>query len=113
MISMIGRAGAVFQQQTLEAAIVCFSHGGVHADVGCDSRQDQIVDSARAQDELEIGRAERALARLVDDHLARQRCELGNNFPPRLTAHEDSSAWTGIANARADATRAPALVLGK
>ena len=69
-----------------------------------------LSDAARAQHQLEVGGAERALARLVDDRLARQRRELGDDLPARLAAHQDAAARPGIADAGADAARAPALV---
>ena len=59
--------------QAFEAAVVRLAHRGVHADVRGDAGQDQVRDAPRAQDQFEVGRAERALAGLVDDDLARQR----------------------------------------
>ena len=63
-----------------------------------------------AQHQLEIGGAERALARLVDHRLAGERRELGNDLPARLAAHQDAAARARIADAGADLLRAPALV---
>ena len=110
---MVGRAAAVRQQQALEAAVVGLAHGGVHADVGGDAGEDHVADAARAQDQLEVGGAERALAGLVDDRLAGQRRELGDDLPARLAAHQDAAARARVADAGADALRAPALVGGQ
>jgi hypothetical protein len=70
--------------QAFEAAVVRLAHRGVDADVGGDAGQDQVVDAARAQDQLEVGGAERPLAGLVDDDLARFGVELGDDVPARL-----------------------------
>ena len=113
VVAGVGGAAAVLQQQALEAAVVGLAHGRVHADVGGDAGEDDVVDAARAQDQLEVGGAERALARLVDDRLARQRRELGDDLPARLAAHQDAAAGPGIADAGADLPRAPALVGGQ
>ena len=69
-----------------------------------------FVDAAQPQHQLEIGGAERALAGLVDDRLAGQRRELGDDVPARLAAHQDAAARARIADAGADPARAPALV---
>jgi hypothetical protein len=63
-----------------------------------------------AQHQFEVGGAERALAGLVDDRLAGQRRQLGDDVPARLAAHQDAAARAGIADAGADLARAPALV---
>src|SRR5207247_4927195 len=65
---------------------------------------------SQPQHQLEIGGAERALAGLVDDRLAGQRRKLRYDLPTRLAAHQDAAAWAGVADAGADAPRAPALV---
>ena len=70
----------------------------------------EVVDAALAQDQLEVGGAERALARLVDHRLAGQRRQLGDDLPARLAAHQDAAARARIADAGADLPRAPALV---
>ncbi len=70
VIAGVGRAAAVFEDQAFEAAVIGLAHGGVDADVGRDAGQNEVVDPARAQDEFEVGGAERALAGLVDDRLA-------------------------------------------
>src|SRR4029079_13013091 len=70
MIAEIGGAGAILQQKAFETAIIGLTHGRVHAYVGGDSGQHDVVDAALRQDQLEVGGTERALARLVDDRLA-------------------------------------------
>ena len=66
-----------------------------------------------AQDQFEVGGAERAFAGLVDDDLAGQRREFLDDLPARLAAHEDLAAGASVADAGADAARAPALVGGQ
>src|SRR5258708_11070166 len=78
--------------------------------MGGDPAQHQIIDAALAQDELEIGGAERALSRLVDDRLAGTRRQLRNDLPAGLAAHEDAPARARTADLGADPRRAPALV---
>ena len=70
VVAAVGRAAAILEQQAFEAAVVGLAHGGVDADVGGDAGQHDVADAAGAQDQLEVGGAERALARLVDDRLA-------------------------------------------
>ena len=70
VVALVGGAAAILQQQAFEAAVVGLAHGGVHADVGGDAGQDDVVDAAQAQHQFEVGGAERALAGLVDDRLA-------------------------------------------
>ena len=110
MVAAVGGAAAILEQQALEAAVVGLAHGGVDADVGGDAGEHQIVDAALAHDQLEVGGAERALARLVDHGLARQRRQFGDDFPARLAAHQDAPARARIADPGADLARAPALV---
>ena len=81
-------AAAILQQEALEAAVVGLAHGGVDADVGGDAGEHQVADAAGVEDELQIGGAEGALARLVDDGLARLRRQLRDNLPARLAAHQ-------------------------
>jgi len=58
MIAVVGGATAIFQQQTFEAAIIGFTHGGMDADIGGDAAQDQVADAAQVQHELQIRGAE-------------------------------------------------------
>ncbi len=113
MIAVVGRAAAILEQQAFEAAIVALAHRRVHADVGGDAGQHDVLDAARAQDQFEVGRAERALAGLVDDDLAGDRREFVDDLPAGLAAHQDLAAGAGIADAGADAARAPAFVCGQ
>src|SRR5471032_896336 len=110
MVALVGGAGAILEDQALEPAIVGLAHRGVYADIGGDAGQHDIVDATRAQHQLEIGSAERALARLVDHRLALFRRQFRDDFPARLAAHQDAPARAGIADARTDLPRAPALV---
>lgn len=65
MVGGIGRAAAVFEQHALEAAVIGFAHGGVHADIGGNAGQDQVVDAACAQDQFQIGGAEGAFGSVI------------------------------------------------
>src|SRR3984957_14360552 len=113
MVAAIGGSAAILEQEALESAIVRLAHGGMDADVGGDPGQDDVAKAFGAQHQFEVGGAKRALAGLVDDGLARRRFELRDDFPTRLAAHQDAAARTRIADAGADALRAPALVLWK
>src|SRR5580704_4499939 len=110
VVALIGRATAIFEQQTLETAIIGFTHGRMHADIGGDAGEHQIFDPAQAQQQLEIGSTEGALAGLVDHRLAVARREIRNDVPPRLAANENAAAGALVADAGADAARAPAFV---
>ena len=110
VIAVIGRGAAVFEQHAFEAAIVRLAHGGMDADVGRDPRKRDIVDSAGAQHQLEVGGAEGSLARLVDHGLARQRLQFVDDLPAKLPAHENFPARPGVADSGADPLRSPALV---
>ena len=110
MVLDLGRAAAVREQQALVAAVVGVAHRRVHADVGGDAGEDDVADALRPQHEFEVGGEERALARLVDDGLARLRLQFRDDLPARLAAHEDAAARTLVADAGADPLRAPALV---
>src|SRR6202008_3833339 len=67
VIAPVGGAAAVLQQHAFEATVVGLAHGGVDAHVGGDAGQHDVLDAAHAQDQLEIGGAERAFAGLVVD----------------------------------------------
>ncbi len=113
MVARVGRPAAVFQQQALEATVIGFAQGGVHADVGGDAGQDQIVDAAGAQDQFRVGGAEGAFAGLVEHDFSGQRCQLVDDFPARLATYQNLAARTWVADSRADALRAPAFVGGQ
>ena len=86
----IGRA-AVGQHDTAKAAVVGLAHGGVDADLGRHAADQQRLDAAVVQHQLEIGLVERALAGLVDDRLARDRIELRNDVVARLAPHQNAA----------------------
>src|SRR5207253_93001 len=79
-------------------------------------RQHDVADPALTQDEVEICRAERALAGLVDDALALERRELGDDLPTGLAAHQHAATRADVTDAGLPCgavlkhTRAPALV---
>src|SRR4051794_16392051 len=111
VVAPVGGAAAVLEQQALEAAVVGLAHRGVDADVSRDAGQHDIADAAGAQDQLEVGGAERSLARLVDHGLLGERRQPGDDLPAGLAADQDAAAGPGIADAGPDPARAPALVL--
>ena len=110
VIALIGRTAAVLEQQAFKTAVVRLAHGGVYAHIGGDAGEHHVLDCAQPQHQFQIGGAERALARLVDDRLVVCRCQLRDDVPPWLAAHQNEAARPGIADAGADAARAPALV---
>ena len=64
------RADAIGQHDAFVAAVVRLAHRGVDAHLGGHAADDERLDAAVVQDEVEVGRAERALAGLVDHDLA-------------------------------------------
>ena len=113
VVALVGRGAAILDQHAFKAAVVGLAHGGVDADVGGDAGEHDVLDAAQPQHQFEIGGAERALAGLVDDGLARQRREIGDDLPAGFAAHQHPAAWAGIADSRADLPRAPLLVGGQ
>jgi hypothetical protein len=96
----IGRA-AVGQHDTAIATVVALAHRGVNADLRRDPADQQVLDGVPAQHGAEAGSIEGALARLVDDDLARERVERRNDVMSGFSADEDSSHRAGIADAKA------------
>src|SRR5882724_328753 len=113
MVGTVGGAAAILEQQAFEASVVGLAHRRMDADVGRDARQHEVGNAAQPQHQFEIGGAEGAFAGLVDDRLAGQWGQLRYDLPPGLAAHQDSAARAGVANAGADAPRAPALIRRK
>ena len=70
MVAPVCRSGAVGQDEALKPAVIGFTQGGVHANIGGDAGEHQIVYAAGAQNQLQVGRTKRSLAWLVDDDLA-------------------------------------------
>ena len=89
------RADAVGQHDAFVAAVVRLAHRRVHAHLGGDAADDQRLDAAVVQDEVEVGGEERALAGLVDHDLARLRRELGHDVVAVLAAHQDAPIGPG------------------
>ena len=102
-------SAAVGEHDAAIAAVVRLAHRGVDADFGGDAADQQVLDAEVAQQRVKVGRVERALAGLVDDRLAFERIELGDNVVARLAADQDAAHRPG----RADAHRGmPAFDLG-
>src|SRR5271165_4534691 len=78
------RADAIGHHDAVVAAVVSLAHRRIDADLGGDPADDQLGDAAVLQHRVEVGGEERSLARLIDDRLARQRVELGDNVVARL-----------------------------
>ena len=110
MVFPIGGARAVRKDQAFVSAVVRLTHRGVHADVGGDTREDQMSNPPRPQQQVEVRGVERAFARLVNDRLTLARRHFRNDLPSRLTSHQDSSAWSDAADLRPGAGGSPALV---
>ncbi len=96
---MVGRTTAVFQQKAFVAAVICLAHRRRDADIGGDSGEDNVLDALLVEDEFEVGGAERTLAGLVDDRLAFDRIEFGDDVPAGFATRQDAAAGAGIANA--------------
>src|ERR1019366_776470 len=101
MVAAIGRGGRVADDHALEAAVVGFTHRRVDADIGRHAGENEVADAARAQDQLEVGRAERSFARLVEDDFTRHRRKLVDDLPARFAAHQELAARPGVADADA------------
>mmetsp|Transcript_16413 Transcript_16413/g.54549 ORF Transcript_16413/g.54549 Transcript_16413/m.54549 type:complete len:227 (-) Transcript_16413:171-851(-) len=111
VVASVGRARAVCDEAALESAVVCLAHRSVHAHVRRDAAEQQPLAACRAQQVLEVGGKEGALAGLVDDILARQRPELVDQLPARLAAHQHPTARPGLPDLGADRCRPQPLVL--
>ena len=70
----------------------------MHADLRRHAADEQRRDAAVAQDEIEIGGEEGALAGFVDDRLARDRRKLGDDVVSRLAAHENAAHRAFVAD---------------
>ena len=102
----IGR-DAVLEHQAVVAAVVGLADRGVDADFGGDAADNELLDAATAQDGVEVGGVEGALAGLVDHRLAGRGLQLVDDVMTMFAAHEDAAHRTGIA----DAVRKPAARL--
>ena len=74
---------AVGEHDAAIAAVVRLAHRGVDADLGGDAADQQVLDAEIAQQRVEVGRVERALAGLVDHRLAGERIELRDDVVAR------------------------------
>ena len=100
MCVLVARAARVGDEQALEAAVVRLAHRAVDADVGRRARDQQRADPAGRQDRREIGAPEGAVGALVDDELAGQRLQLGNDLEAGLAADQEAAERPGLADCR-------------
>ena len=54
MIIRVGCSRAVFQNQTFISSVVGFPHGCMHANIRCNSRQNQMSDAFILQDQIQV-----------------------------------------------------------
>ena len=80
------------------------------ADIGGDAGENDVLDAAQPQHQFQIGGTERSLAGLVDDWLAGQRRQVGNDLPAGFAADQHAAAGAGVADSGADLPRPPLLV---
>ena len=111
VVPRVGGAGAVFEQEALVPAVVSLAHRGVDADVGGDAAEDDTLDPTRAEDQVQVRRAERTFPWLVHHVLPRERVELGDEIPAGFAPDEDLAARPGIPDAGARLPRPPPLVI--
>ena len=111
VVAAVGGAAAILEQQAFEAAVVGLAHGGVDADVGGDAGQHDVVGcrAIRSISSRSVAQNEPlpGLSMIGSPGSGRQ---FGDDLPARLAAHQDAAAGAGVADAGADALRAPALV---
>jgi len=88
----------VFEDQTIEPAIVRFPHGRGDADVGGDSHQDKVPDAAQTKEMLELGVSKSSSPGFVDDQLARERLELWYHIMSQLSTDEESPQRPCVTN---------------
>src|SRR6266851_6166894 len=73
------RADTIRYDDAVVAAVIGLTHRGIDADLGGDPANDELGDPAVLQHRVEVGGVKGALARLVDDRLARQRIKFGDD----------------------------------
>src|SRR5690606_4472706 len=83
--------GSILNQQAPEAPVRRFADAGLHADFGRHAGKDQTTDTLAVQPTLKARGVEHAFAWLVDDPLAWQRGQRGDDLVPRLATHEDAA----------------------
>src|SRR6516162_10221119 len=93
------RADAIGDDDAVVATIVSLAHRRVHANFGGDPAHNQLRDAPVLQHCIEVGSVKGSLARLIDDRLARQRVEFGDDVVPGLAAHQYAAHRTRVADA--------------
>src|SRR5580698_4577343 len=82
----------------------------MHADIGSDPAQHDMRHAARTEYVFQIGGEKGALTGFIDNDLAVDRSQLGDDFPARLATDENSASRTLLANTRADTHATPEFI---
>lgn len=61
VVGRVRGGAAILQQEAFVAQVVGVAHGGVHAHIRRDARQNEVANAARAQNQVQIGPDKRAL----------------------------------------------------
>ena len=69
-------SAAIFNEETIEASVGCFSDSAADANICCDAGNDKILHSFILQEKLKIGVCKCPTPGLVDDWFARNGIEL-------------------------------------
>ena len=111
VIALVGRAAAILQHQAFEAAVIGLAHGGVHADIGGDAGQhdDCRCRAVRSISSRSVAQNEPlpGLSMIGSPGSGARSGMISQPGSPRTRMRPHGP---GIADAGADALRAPALV---
>ena len=91
-------AAAVLEHQAVVAAVERLAQDRLDAAVGGDPGEHQVLDAALPEVSVDAGRAEGAIGVLVEDRLAGERRDLGDDLPARLAADEAAAERAAIAD---------------
>src|SRR6516225_309852 len=83
------RADAIGHDDAVVPTVVSLADRRIDTDLGGDPADDQLSDAAVLQHRVKVGGEKCTFARFVDDRLARQRVEFGDDVMPSLAAHQD------------------------
>ncbi len=97
----LGTGAGVADGQAVEAQVDRLAQCRGHADFGGHAREDQRLDATLAQQQVEIGMGEGAVAGLVDHRLAGQRLQFVDQVMAVFAAHQQPAKRAGRADRRA------------